>query len=251
MYRFAIFLVLFIARGAGQNCIKYGASVTLTGTLSMRDESGYNQFTALRLSSAICTVADPKDVEDATNPYYRKQSNISEVQASVYGNDAAANATRERVEKLIGYRAVIKGDLFPAVTGYDRTNVVLRVEAVDAADSSGQKAILKPKPEVKLKDVDAYDVTVNAGKRLVIEAHERGSTAPLLPADEYLTHWMTGAGAVYFDCRDGYELNLVSTTEKDGGTCLNGVPLCGLTAFPKTPVIMKLQCTKRHEGIKK
>jgi hypothetical protein len=248
--RLAFFLVLFIARGADQNCIKYGAPTTLSGTLSLKDEAGYNEFIVLRLSSAICTLADPKDGEDATDPYYRKQSNISEVQASVYGNDAATNATRERVEKLIGYRAVIKGDLFPAVTGYDRTNVVLRVEAVDAADSSGQKAILKRKPEVKLKDVDVYDVTVNAGKRLVIEVYERGATAPLLPADEYLTHWMTGAGVVYFDCREGYKLGLLSTTDSDGGTCLNGFPLCGLTAFPKTPVMMKLRCTRR-EGIKK
>ncbi len=101
------------------------------------------------------------------------RSNISEVHAPVYGTDPAANATRERVEKLIGYRVAIKGDLFPAITGYERTNVVLRVEAIEAADASGQKAILKPKAEVKLKDIDVYDVTINAGKRLVIEAHER------------------------------------------------------------------------------
>ncbi len=224
MFRFACFLVLFIAYGFGQDCIKYGAPTTLTGTLSLKDEAGYNQFPVLKPASAICTVADPKDVKDPTDPYYRKQTNIREVEASIYGDDAAANATRERVEKLIGYRVVIKGDLFPTTTGYDRTNVVLRVEAIEAADSSGQKAIFKPKPEVKLKDVDVYDVTINAGKRLIIEANEPGSTAPLLPADEYLTHWMTGAGAVYFDCRDGYELSLVSTTEKDGGICLNGNP---------------------------
>lgn len=251
MSRFVFFLLLFIARGAGQDCIKYGAPVTLTGMLSLKDEAGYNEFIALRLASSICTEVDLKDVENATDPYYRKESSIRELHASVYGNDAAANTTRERLEKLTGYRVVIRGDLFPAITGYQRTSVALRVEEVDAADSSGRKAILKPKPVVNLKDVDVYDVTVNAGKRLVIEADEYGSTVPLVPADQYLTHWMTGAGVVYFDCRDGYELALISTTANDGGTCLNGFPLCGLTAFPKTPVVMKLQCTKRREGIKK
>jgi Domain of unknown function (DUF4431) len=239
-------LVLFIARGVGQNCIKYGAPTTLTGTLSMKDEAGYNEFAVLRPASAICTVADPKDVKDATDPYYRKQTNISEVEAAVYGSDAASAALRDRLEKLTGYHVVIKGDLFPATTGYDRTNVMLRVQAVDATDASGRQALLKPKPEIKVKDVDVYDVTINAGKRLVIEAHESGSATPLFPPDQYLPRWMTGGEVLYVDCREGYERSLISTTEKDGGIRFDGDGLCGLSAFPKRPVIIKLRCTKKR-----
>jgi len=246
MLKLPIFLFLFLAIGLGQNCIKYGAPTTLNGTLLLRDEAGYNQFIAFKPVAAICTVADPKDVTDTADPYYRRRSGVKEVQAGVYGGDSASAALRDRLNRLIGYRVVIKGDVFPATTGYDRTNVVLRVTAVDAADPSGQQALLAPRTEIKAKDVDVYDVTVNAGKRLVIDAHESGSTIPLLPTDRYVTHWMTGGEVVYLDCGAGYERKLLSSTAKDGGSCFQGNGLCGISAFPNKPVIIKLRCTKKQ-----
>ncbi len=244
MPKVPIFLILFLAIGFGENCIKYGAPTTLTGTLLLRDEAGYNQFIAFKPVAPICTVADPKDVTDAADPYYRRQSGVRECQAGVYGSDSVSAALRDRLNRLIGYRVVIKGDVFPATTGYHRTNVVLRVTAVDAADPSGRQALVAPRVDIKAKDLDAYDVTISAGRRLVIEAHESGSTTPLLPTDRYVTHWMTGGEVVYLDCRVGYERKVISSTVRDGGICFDGDDLCGLSAFPKKPVIIKLRCTK-------
>jgi hypothetical protein len=238
--------IMIVARGFGQNCIKYGAPTTLTGMLSVRDEAGYNQFTVLQPVSPICTVADPKDVKDTSGPYYRMQRDISEVEAAVYGSDTTSAALRDRLNRLIGHRVVIKGDLFPATTGYDRTNVMLRVQMIEAADPSGRNALLTPKLEIKVKDVEIYEVTINAGRRLVIEAHQRGSATPLLPSGQYVTHWMTGGEVVYFDCRDGYGRSLISSTQKNGGICFDGDGLCGLSAFPKSPATIRLRCSKKH-----
>ena len=47
MAELRVLLVLFVVNAFGQNCIKYGAPTTLTGTLLLRDEAGYNQFIAL------------------------------------------------------------------------------------------------------------------------------------------------------------------------------------------------------------
>ena len=241
-----LFVTLLVACGFGQDCIKYGAPTTLIGMLSVRDEAGYNRFTVLKPTSAICTVADPRNVKDTADPYYSMQRNIREVEAAVYGSDTASAALRDRLSRLTGYRVVIQGDLFPATTGYDRTNVIFRVHAVDAADSSGRQALLKPKLEIRLKDVDAYEVTIRAGKRLVIEARESGSTARLRPSDQYVTHWMTSLEVVYFDCRDGYERSVIGNTLKDGGICFVGDGICGISAFPKEPVVIKLRCTKKR-----
>ena len=122
---------------------------------------------------------------------------------------------------------------------------MLRVYAVNPTDPSGSQALLTPKTQTTVKDVDAYEVTITARKRLVIEAHEIGSTNPLVPSDLYLTHWMTGGEVVYIDCRDGYERSLVSTTQTDGAMCFDGDGLCGFSAFPKNSVIIKLRCTRQ------
>ena len=37
-------MLLFVTRGFGQGCLSYGTSTTLIGTLSVRDEAGYNHF---------------------------------------------------------------------------------------------------------------------------------------------------------------------------------------------------------------
>ena len=57
----AAVLVLFVMSGYGQNCIKYGAPITLAGTLLLKDEAGYNQFVAVKLTRPICAVGNPKD----------------------------------------------------------------------------------------------------------------------------------------------------------------------------------------------
>jgi Domain of unknown function (DUF4431) len=227
MPKAVVFLVFFVTSSFGQNCLKYGAVTDLAGTLLLRDEAGYNQFIVLKPLRAVCMVADPKDVTDRADPYNRMRSGITEFQVVPYGSDPASDASlRDRLKRLIGQRVVIKIDLYPATTGYDRTNVVARVHAVDAVDASGRNALLAPAVANKIKDIAAYDLTINAGQRLMIEAHESESATPLIPSDQYVTHWMSGGEVLYVDCRDGYERSLISSTEKDGGLCSTGRALC-------------------------
>jgi hypothetical protein len=244
VFKVAALQVLFVLSSFGQNCLKYGAPTTLSGTLSLRDEAGYNQFIVLKLVRPICTVTDPKGLANPSDEYYRRQNGVKEIQAVVYGSDTASTKLRDRLERLLGNRVIIKGDLFPATTGYHRTNVELRVLAVDAVDAAGQQALLAATVPFRAREVAAYDVTINAGQRLVIEARETGSASLLLPADQYAPHWMTGGEVVYVNCRDGYERKLISTTEKERGIC-SDEDLCGLSAFPKKPVIIKFRCIRK------
>ena len=244
MHKIAAIFYLLAAIGSAEGCLKYGASTTIEGTLQLRDEAGYNQFIAVKLARPICAIGNPKDTAYPGDDLEHKRTGVRDIQAGVYGSDSSSIALRDRLERLIGHRVVIKGDLFPATTGYHRTGVQLSVEAVEPADVGGQQALIAPKVPFRPKDVNAYDVTINAGPRLVIEAREYGSSAPLLPADQYAPHWMTGGEVLYVDCRDGYQRKLISTTEKGGGICLDG-DLCGLSAFPNTGVLIKFRCNKR------
>jgi Domain of unknown function (DUF4431) len=240
MSKYALLQVLFVASSFGQNCIQYGSPATVSGKLSVVDEAGYNQFIALNPQRPICTTPDSRKGLE----WERGQSGVRVIQAGVYGSDDASEALRDRLNRLVGHEVTIKGILFPAQTGYHRTDVQLGVEAVDPVDSSGRDALQAAPAPFKARDVDAYDVTVNAGKRLVVEARATGSGDPLLPGDRYVTHWMTGGEVLYVNCLDGYDRKLISTTEKDGGICFDG-DLCGLSAFPKKPIIIKFRCTKK------
>lgn len=240
MYRVLALQVFLLSSAVGQNCIPYGKRISLEGSLSLKDEAGYNQFIVLGPERPICTVTDPKDVADPSDDY----SGVTEIQAGVYGSDAASDMQRDRLERLIGHRVTVRGDLFPATTGYHRTCVQLRVEAVDALDAAGQQALRTPRVKFQPKRVVAYDVTINASRRLLIVARDTASNTPLTPGEKYAPHWMTGGEVVYVDCLDGYERKLISTTEKDGGICFDG-DLCGFNAFPEKSVTIAFRCVKK------
>jgi hypothetical protein len=222
----------------------YGAPATLAGTLLLRDEAGYNEFIALKLVQPICTVVDSRTVSVPGLQYGRAHSGVRIIQAGVYGSDEHSGTLRERLDRLVGHRVTIQGDLFPAQTGYHRTEVQLRVEAVDAIDAAGRQALRVTRPEFKAQDVAAFDVTINAGRRLLLETRETGSARLLLPPDQYVSHLMTGAGWLWVDCREGYDRKLISTTEKEG-ICFDGEDPCGLPAFPTKTIILKFRCTKK------
>jgi hypothetical protein len=214
---------------------------TFSGSLSLRDEAGYNQFVVFHPSRPICTVRGPGEIAD---DYTHKRIGLKDIQASVYGSDAESDKVRERLNRLVGYRVVIRGDLIPATTGYHRTDVQLRVVSVDAADSAGQRSLKAPRIPFKPIDAAAYDVTVNAGKRLVIVTRDSATGATLAPSDQYAPHWMTGLEVVYIDCREGYRRTIIRSSEKDGGIC-SDIDLCGFMAFPEKPVSIKFRCTKK------
>src|SRR5215469_4297038 len=225
MYRCTLLQLVVVATGIGQNCIPYGARTTINGSLFIVDESGYKQYIAVRLQRPICTVpGSPKDAEWA-----HSESGLRVIQAGVYGSDEASEKQRDRLDRLVGHEVVLKGYLSPRVTGYDRTAVHMYVEAVGPVDSSGRNAVQTPVPPFKPKAVEVYDVTVSAGTRLVVEARQTKSGTLLTPGEKYSRHWMTGGEVLYVDCMKGYDRALISTTEKDGGTCPDR-DLCGLTA---------------------
>jgi len=226
--------------GFGHNCIQYGTPTRLAGRLFVRDQSGYNQFIALQLQQPICTSRDRRKGLE----WERGETGVREIQAGVYGSDEASDALRDRLERLVGYQVKVKGILFPAQSGYHRTNVQLGVESVDAIDPAGQQALHAPAAKFQPKEVAAYDVTINAARRLMIEAQDAAFKAPLIPADQYAPHWMTGGEVVYVNCLDGYERRLISTTEENRGICFDG-DLCGFSAFPQKPIIIKFRCIKK------
>jgi Domain of unknown function (DUF4431) len=242
MLKLLVLYVLVFATGFCQECVTYGVPTTLSGTLSLRDESGYNQFVVFHPSQPICTVRGSGEVAD---DYSHKRSRVTEIQAGVYGSDAESGKLRERLDRLIGHHVIIRGDVFPATTGYHRTDVQLRVVSVDAADSGGQRALVAPRIPFKPIEAAAYDVTVNAGKRrLVIDTRDIATGVALVPPNQYAPHWMTGLEVIYIDCRDGYKRKMISSTEKNGGICFDG-DLCGFSAFPEKPVTIKFRCTKK------
>jgi hypothetical protein len=244
MINVAVLLIFFAATGIAQNCIRYGGNTTITGRLLLQDESGYNQFIVLKPVQPICVVANPNDSEVSTSEYYRRRDNVAELQTDVYGDDASSETLRSRLKRLIGHIASVKGNLFPATTGYHRTDMQFRVVAVEPVDPKGEEALRLPTVPFQAKNIEAYDVTLSAGSRLIVEAHQTGSEMPLTPVEEYAPHWMTGGEVVYIGCRYGYERHLISTSEKGGLTC-GDEGLCGLVAFPKTPIMIKFQCIRK------
>src|ERR1051325_5429139 len=149
MSKYILLQLLFVASSFGQNCIQYGTPATVSGRLSVVDESGYNQFIALNLQRPICTTPDSRKGLE----WERGQTGVRVIQAGVYGSDEAAEALRDRLNRLVGHEVAIKGVLFPAQTGYHRTDVQLGVEGVDAVDSSGRQALQAPPVPVKAADV--------------------------------------------------------------------------------------------------
>jgi hypothetical protein len=144
----------------------------------------------------------------------------------------------DRLERLAGHRVTIQGDLWHQFTGYHRTKVLMHVQQIDPLDPGGEAALRTPRPAVKIRDVPSYDVTVNAGARLVIEVRDSKSKSLLTPAEEYAPHWMTGGEVVYIDCRKGYEV------DPQGNTCATAGVGCAVNAFPDQPTLVRFRCTK-------
>ena len=235
--------LLILAGGFGQGCLTYGRIETFSGRLERVDEAGYHQFVALRLAEPICTKVDPGDRAAGDAESSRGRSGVRVVQAGVYGGDAAALELRERLERLVGQQVRIRGDVFPQTTGHDRTDINLRVAAVEPVDAAGQQALLAPKQESRQVEVAAYDVTLRAGPRLVIEVAESGTANALLPVERFVRRSMTGAEVLYVNCTEGFEVISASSVSGEAVHCDGSG--CGLTAFPKKPSVIRMHCARK------
>jgi uncharacterized protein DUF4431 len=176
MIKAGAFTVLVAVVGFGQDCIPYGRSTTVRGTLARVDENGYWQWIALRLDQPICTLAAPNEFGDPAQ-------GVAQLQAVALDGTPLS----DRLNRLVGKKAVLTGKLFGAHTGYHRAAVLMDVQSVEPVDAAGETAIRAPAPpSIVIEDVPAYDAVVRAGKRLVIEARESGSGRLLVPADVYV-----------------------------------------------------------------
>jgi len=176
-----LLVVLFATAGFGQDCIAYGTPASLAGTLFVQDEAGYNRYTAVDLAQPICTSPDPAEAakpDAQPEPAHRGVRVLQAAPCNV--GDAASARLGARLDRLAGYRVRIRGSLHTPWSGYYRTDVWVCVDAVDPVDAAGLQAMRVAKPKFRPKDVAAYDVIINAGKRSVMEAHETGFGAPLL-----------------------------------------------------------------------
>ena len=208
--------------------------VTLSGRLVRVNEHGYAEWIALRLPRPICALADPTD----------KFKEAVEGATMLQTFNAESHPVRSQLEKLVGRRVALTGELTQWGTGYQRALLLFDVAIIEALDDAGHMALTaldQPKPV--LRDVAAYDVTLRAGHSLRMRARETGSNAPLAPAREYVPHWMTGGEVVYVDCRDGYERKLISSTNRPG-SCPDD-DLCGFSAYPAKTTVIKFHCAKK------
>jgi hypothetical protein len=171
---------------------------------------------------------------------------IRELHSYGVGEGSVGDAIRDRLSRLVNQRVTIRGTLMHGMTGYQKTLVVLQVQQVEPLTAAGRRALAAPRVPVKLKDVPAYDVVVNAGPRLALEARDSASGFPLTPPDPYVPHWMTGGYVVYYNCREGYSLDLQSITPPAGAVLLGEDLGYGVNFAPNPPVVLKFRCTKKQ-----
>jgi hypothetical protein len=205
--------------------------------LVQRDEAGYSHYTVLVPDRPVCTMTGA----DAFAP---AESGLSEIHSFSVGEGASRAAVRDRLSRLLGQRVTVRGELMHTTTGYQKTKVVLDVQQVEPLTAAGRRALEAPKVEARLKDVEVYNVVINAGTRLVIEARDQATGSLLSPPELYVSNWMTGGYVVYLNCPDSYERHGQSIMPPDGAMDL---PYgYGFNFKPEPPVVLKFRCTKKH-----
>ena len=164
--------------------IKDNSDGVVSGTLHYVELSGYSGYIALELDNPICIIADEKD------QFSQSSAGVTELQvtSSEFSID----------KRLIGYKVRIEGQFFQGNTGYYFTQQAFNASSIVPLDEKGRRAI-KKKPEMPLKplDINAYYADVKADKHLIVKTYKMDGM-PLLPAELYMSHIMTGSETVYF-----------------------------------------------------
>ena len=230
-------LLLMVVHSSGQKCFEYETPMTATGTIVRIDEAGYNKFLAPKLPRPLCVNAHSEDGRD-----YPAASDVSLIQ--IY-SPGGPEVVQDRLEKLAGYCVTIQGTLTQIFTGYQKTSVVAIVQSVEPLDSTGEAALRRVPPVVKVKDVSAYEVSVSAGRKFAMKARDSITKEALTPVNEYASHFLTGGEVVWVNCRHGYELMLLSVEPKDATICVPAAG-CTINAFQKIPTVLQFRCSKAN-----
>ena len=136
----ALLVVVLSAPTPAQNCLEYGPTVTLTGTLQSRVFAGPPNFESIKRGDAketaiILKLASPSCTKgDDPMGYDVSYSNIREMQLVIYDDDKSKNDEQWKiVDQRSGKRVVVTGTLFGAHSGHHRTNVLIQVSDIRAA----------------------------------------------------------------------------------------------------------------------
>jgi hypothetical protein len=129
-----LLLVGFCASASGQKCLEYGPTVSLTGTLRSQVFPGPPNYESIKrgdrkeraiiltLVAHTCTTGnDPQGIDVPEN-------NVREMQLVV-----TESAHWKIVERRLGKRVIVTGDLFHAHTGHHRTKVLMNITGIRAA----------------------------------------------------------------------------------------------------------------------
>jgi hypothetical protein len=128
-------LVFLLAAGvltaSGQNCLEYGPSVSLTGTVSSRVFAGPPNYESIKrgdrketalilsLASPACTTSKTSDSVDVP------ETDVREVQLVITKPEHW-----KTLKRLRGKPVILTGTLFHAHTGHHRTKVLIDVAEV-------------------------------------------------------------------------------------------------------------------------
>lgn len=94
-------------------------------------------------------------------------------------------------------------------------------------------------------EVNAYEITVDAGESLIKEAREFGTRKVLKPVDEYAPYWVTGGEVVYVHCRDDYDVEFVKASiAKDDALCGLVGNSCGFGIPEHGTLTLTMRCIK-------
>ena len=125
-----LLLAAFCPSASGQNCLEYGPTVSLTGTLRSQVFPGPPNYESIkrgdRKEKAIILTLVPRACTTGNDPqgFDVPEPDIREMQLVV-----TKDTHWKTVSRLMGKRAIVTGTLFHAHTGHHRTKVL-----VDVAD---------------------------------------------------------------------------------------------------------------------
>jgi hypothetical protein len=211
--------------------LPYDKPVQLQGRLEFRDEGGYRKYSVLKPQNAICTKQGKEQWEAPI-------THVTELHAYTVDDEQLS----DRLERLTGTLVKITGELSPAVTGYQRTDVVIQVQRVEPLDAAGARALRTPRQGVVVKDVESFTAIIRTGPRLVLEAKDNNTGEALNPADRYVHYWMNGGDGLWVRCPDRYERVSEKYSSEDAGFCVD--ELCVFPNVSKLGATLTIACVR-------
>ena len=217
-------LLVMASIGFADDCLGYGQAVTIPGRLGTQDDGGYRRWIALSPSRPICIMDDPTPV--------------AELHISALGKDDVS----DRLGRLLGHAVVVRGTLYPGITGYYGTRVSLGVADVEPIDDAGRAALARPQPNMPIKEVGAYDIEIIVGERLFKQARQTATGRLLKPTEAYAPHKMIGEDLMYPRCRGGYRLGTSNLYPPRADQC--ALDVCGVEVDRTRTVTIRMECLR-------